>query len=197
MCGFNLDVVNKYKYLGYILNFDLCEYDDIERTIKSFNRSFGSFNRKFYSVDFNVKYSIFNSLCLSFYGMNLWTNNDRCKGIFKQLAVSYHFALKKMLNLPKYFSNHYVCSILNVLTMENFMNFRILNFYFWLRDCFSECFFIHRSYFLKFSHFKTYVENIFLLKYNIPDVLDNDIEAILARIFLIQSREPSSWFLGL
>ena len=73
----------------------------------------------------------------------------------------------------------------------------MLKFYLCLNERFSECFIHHRNYFLNFSNFKYIVENIFLVKYNIPDILDNDVDAIISRLFFIQNREPTSWFLGL
>ena len=41
-------------------------------------------------------------------------------------------------------------------------------------------------------YFKEILESIFSCKYNVRDILDNDIDAILSRVFFIQNREPSS-----
>ena len=63
-----LDVVNNFMYLRCLLKSDLCEDFDIDRCKLSFKRSFGFLFRKFYSVNLEVFYSLFNSFCSSFYG---------------------------------------------------------------------------------------------------------------------------------
>ena len=41
------------------------------------------------------------------------------------------------------------------------------------------------------------LDNIFLEKYQIDNVLDNDIDAITSRIFYVQNREEATWNLGM
>ena len=64
--------VLKYKYLGCILTTDLSDEEDIERSFKSFNKSFGSILKKINSVDTEILYSLFNTYCVSFYGVEMW-----------------------------------------------------------------------------------------------------------------------------
>ena len=56
-----LSRVLKYKYLGCIkiLSTDLSDEEDIERSFKSFNKSFGCILTKFNSVDTEILYSQF------------------------------------------------------------------------------------------------------------------------------------------
>ena len=68
----------------------------MDRCNISFNKSFAFLFRKFYSVNIDVFYSLFQSYCSSFYGAELWINRKRCLGNFKQCSVSYHSALKKI-----------------------------------------------------------------------------------------------------
>ena len=133
--GSLIESVDSFKYLGSILNFNLNECLDIDRLMKSFSKSVGMFFRKFGSSDFNVKWKLFNSLCLSLYGSELWADNNRCLTILNNFAVFYHSALKKILGVPRYFSNHFVCSELNVHTFDHFFNFKLLKFLFWLDKC--------------------------------------------------------------
>jgi len=44
---------------------------------------------------------------------------------FKQIFVSYHNALKRMLNVPKFYGNHFTCDIFNTYTFKNFLNVKI------------------------------------------------------------------------
>ena len=79
-------------------------------SIHSFNRRVGMFYRKSHTVEQNLKFKLLNSLCMSFYGSELWIDT---RGAVKQrdeFGFSYHYALKKVLNLPKRLSNHIVCN---------------------------------------------------------------------------------------
>lgn len=152
---------------------------------------------KFNSVDFNVKYNLFSSICQSFYGSDLWIDRKCAVSTFKKLCVSYHNALKMILGMPKYFCNHYIFSISNALSFEHFVNFKILKFYHWLSRCNSPCFIRYKFYFLHCSYFEQCVDDVWLTKYIVEDVLDNDLDASLSRLYFIQNREPSSLFFGL
>ena len=44
---------------------------------------------------------------------------------------SYHYAFKKILGIPKYFSNHFICDIFSALTYEHFINFKCIRFLFY------------------------------------------------------------------
>ena len=47
---------------------------------------------------------------------------------------------------------------------------------------------------MKYSRFKKRLDDLYNAKYNIVNVLDNEIEAIESRIYFIQDREPSSLY---
>ena len=195
--GEKLNVVNKCKYLGCILTSDLKDCYDMDRCNISFNKSFGFLFRKFYSVNIDVFYSLFQSYCSSFYGAELWIDRKRCLGNFKQCSVSYHSALKKILGIPKFYSNHFTCNALNTLTFENFINFKCLKFLFWLSKCNSGCFYLHKIYFLNSSNYISNFNKLWFNKYGVTNVLENDLCALISRIWFIQSREESSMFFGI
>ena len=109
--------------------------------------------RKFYSVPTDVFIFLFNAYCTSFYGSDLWADRQRCSKVFKAAGVAYHSALKKILNVPRYFNNHFVCDQLNMFTFENFINFKIIRFLYWLFKCRGPCFYLYRYYFFKFFVF--------------------------------------------
>ena len=52
-------------------------------------------------------------------------------------------------------------------------------------------------YFLYNSIFITHLELLWQSKYNLPDVLSNDIDALVSRIDFIQKRESSSMYIFL
>ena len=62
---------DSFKYLDCFLNRNMCDADDIERFMRSFNKSIGILFRKFYSLDIEPFYSSFLSYCTSFYASEL------------------------------------------------------------------------------------------------------------------------------
>ena len=98
--GRKLDMVNNYKYLGTFLSSDLRLNEDIKRLQASFNRKVGMFIRKFHATELSVKLKLFNTMCMDMFGMNLWWDTRGCLGLLKQLAVSYHYGLKKSSAYP-------------------------------------------------------------------------------------------------
>ena len=191
--GIAIEIVSEYKYLGCILKNNLCEIPDLDRILKSFNKSVGMFVRKFGNIDFQIKLQLFESLCMSFYGIELFMKKKNATAALRKLGVAYHYGLKRLLGFPKYESNHYTCEVLHKLTFNHFLNFKALKFLFWMNSYSSPCFNILKVYFIKFSYFKNFISEIFYKIYDIPFILDNDIQAIYSRITFIQQREPSSW----
>ena len=109
-----------------------------------------------------------------------------------------HASLKKILKVPRFYSNHFICSILNAFTFENLLNFRQLRFLFWLRKCQSPCFYLHKTYFL-YRYNSTFAHRIFKVwqeKYYVCNIYETDVHALIyiARIFYVQCREPSSMY---
>ena len=132
-------MVKSYKYLGTILTFNLKEKEDIMRLQSSFNRKVGMMLRKFHAADLNVKMRLLNTLCMDMYGIELWGDILGCSSVLKQISVSYHYALKRILGLSKRDSNHYACYLLDQLTFENMRMLKMLKFYNWLKNSSSPC----------------------------------------------------------
>ena len=189
-----IEVVDSFKYLGCTLSSKFNDCLDIDRCCKAFNKSAGFLLRKFYYTDPNVQFFLFNSYCTSFYGCELWTWKKNCSFILKELSVCYHAVLKKILKIPKYSSNHFTCLTLNTLCFDHLLNFRQARFLHWLKNTKSPCFYRHRFYFLENSFYKEHVCKLWRLKYDVENVLQNDVDALLSRILYVQRREPSSMF---
>ena len=67
----------------------------------------------------------------------------------------------------------------------------------WIKNSKSDSFYRYKYYFLYNSIFMTNLELLWKSKYNVPDVLSNDIDALVSRIDFIQKREPSSMYIPL
>ena len=81
------------------------------------------------------------------------------------VGIAYHADFKKLLELPKRFSKHDACKILNFLTFEHYLNFRMTKFSFQLCKSTSPCFALHKRYFSQHSFLMHYLGNVFLDKY--------------------------------
>ena len=149
-----------------------------------------------YSLPFNLKFNLFEVLCTSLFGSQLWLDKAKTAKSFTKFSVSYHLALKKLLGFPKFFSNHIACSILNVFTLRHQVHFNVLKFFLWLKECKSICFSFHRNYFLRFSYFRRLLDSLFLKNYDTENILENDPDALVSRMFFVQNHERSSGFTG-
>ena len=107
--------------------------------------------------------------------------------MLRKNSIAYHASFKKLFGLPKCFSNHVTCKILNCLTFEHYLNFRITKIL-------SK---LHKRYFTPHSFHILYLGNVFSDKYDVCGILDNDLDALDSRLFYIQDREPYSLFVGL
>ena len=115
---------------------------------------------------------------MNFYGLES-LNNESCYARKKRLiSVSYHRALKRILGLPSYFSNHYVCNLLETFTFKHFINFRASRFYFWLMKCSSPCFRPFKTHFLSSSLLKQRLDKRWSF-YDVRNFSENDLEALL------------------
>ena len=159
-----------------------------------FNRSFVFLFRKFNTVSSDVFYSLFHSYCLSFNGIELWIKL-KSAGNFKAMSISYHAAIiKRMLGLPKRFSNHFACNFLGILTFEHFLGNIYFRYLSWPFKCNSLCFNPFKLYFIRHSTYAQYIYDRFLTKYDVSDLLRQDKDSVLARLFFIQHRELSSFY---
>ena len=192
--GVDVERVDEFKYLGCVLQSNLLEGPNVERLLANFNKSVGMFMRKFSSLEMHVKIPLFESLCLSFYGIDLFMNRRLSGHSIRKLGVAYHYAYKRLLGFPKRFSNHYTCAVLQRPTFSHFINQRLVKFLFWLKQSDSPCFVRFKTYFMKHSHFLSFISRIFNLEYNVSSVCDNDCDALLSRIVFVQTREASSLY---
>ena len=187
-----LKFVSETKYLGYFITYNLCNNNDIIHNRNTFYKQFNVVIRKFSNVKLNVLVNLFNTYCLQFYGANLWFRNFGCSLSLHQLAVGYHKAIKKILKVPYGASNHDCCEIVNLLTFNHFLNFIRLKFIF--RIFYRPCKFTFKiNSFLKFkSCYLDKFQNVFKSLYDVDDILYNDLNALITRIFYVDRRERRS-----
>ena len=94
--GKQIEIVSQYKYLGCIISDDLYEAKELDRIVKNFNKSVGMLIRKFSSVDIRIKLQLFESLCMSFYGLETIVWRKNCSAAVRKLGVAYHYMSLKV-----------------------------------------------------------------------------------------------------
>ena len=196
-CNSILKFETEVKYLGYNVSFNMCNKSDIILHRNNFYKQFNVVLRKFYDLDVNIILNLFKTYCLQFYGSCLWFYNFGTKKNLDQFAVAYHKAIKKILRIPYGASNHDCCELVDMLTFKHFLNLKKIKFLFGIFNTSSN--FISKSLmFLKMnSVFLSEMDSVFNDVYSITDILDNDLDAIISRIFYIDRREPRSNYLVL
>ena len=106
-----------------------------------------------------------------------------------QFAVGYHKAIKKLLGLSSHESNHFVCQEASLFTFEHLLNkIKVLTC---LRISKYPCIFVEKvAYFLDISSvFVNEIREVFLNKYEIEKLLEQDNDAIISRLQFVQNHE--------
>ena len=182
--------VDSFKYLGFYIQSNMRDTEDIVNTRGKFYRDFNCILRKFAYVDKDVLLYFFRQYCLQLYSAELWLDSKSASGALKQFGIGYHKAVKKILNLSTHESNHYACQEAKLFTFDHLIS--KIKIFACMRFMESPCDFILKNLnFLRISSF--YYKAIGLLlstKYNIDSLLENDKDAVLSRIIFTQNHEP-------
>ncbi len=116
---------------------------------------------------------LFKSHCLSFYYLELWAGYSDSKSTFRNAAVTYHKAIKRIRNLSYREGNHVVCETFNMRKFKHFVNVKTISFAFRLNKSGSQCTnrqisnLTHNSVSMKF---RSIVEKM----YGLVNLFDND-----------------------
>ena len=193
--GREIEIVDNIKYLGIILCHDLSNKLDIERQSKAFLKQSFGFLRKFGTFPLDLKIFLFKTYCLSMFGSDLWSDLKGCSQALKSLKICFHKGVKKMLGIPFRSSNHEACLSADMLTFDHLRHNKIFNFGYLLKNSRSESLRPIKGYLLRHSLFVNNMNKIGEQVYGVSNILDNDKQAIQARISYVFTREPR--FIGL
>ena len=188
LAGDEIEVVSTYKYLGHYIDGTLNDDKDIEHKLMKFYASTNSILRNFKNVDVNTLLFLFTSYCKPMYGLTLWNDKSSFnKTTFKTLNIAFNNALKKIIGVPLYTSNHIAADIAGHLLLGNQIALLQSNFYFRLLN--SKSFLIRINLpFLKTGYFFSYIYELFNIKYGVKiSYCESDI--IKSRIIWVQKHE--------
>lgn len=187
--GEPIQFVTSFRYLGFIVQYNLKNNEDIDNARGTFYREFNCLLRKFHFVGKDVLLYLFKQYCLQLYGAELWISDNKSAGNLRQFAIGYHKAIKKILKVSTHESNHYVCQEAGLHTFEHFINKKKI--FAGLRFMTNPCdFIVKTSPFLTISSF-LYREIYAILRdaYGIESLLENDKDALISRIAYVQNHE--------
>ena len=100
-----------------------------------------------------------------------------------------------MLGIPFRSSNHEACLSADMLTFDHLRHNKMFNFGYLLKNSKSESLRPIKGYLLRHSLFVNNMNKIGEQVYGVSNILDNDKQAIQARISYVFTREPR--FIGL
>jgi len=102
LCDNSLLFVNKFKYLGHIIENSFSDDSDINREIKMLFTRTNILCRRFKRCSLAVKVRLFRTFCVCFYDAALWT--DFTIGAFNRLVSCYSKCIKCLFGYTKYSS---------------------------------------------------------------------------------------------
>ena len=113
-------VVTCLEYLGHMIMHDLRDDKDVQKRLNEFYSSFNSILRNFKGLTNNSFLFLFNSYCKPDYGLSLLNHKDTPKScMFRAFEVAYSKAMKQILNVPVYSSNHEVAEKCNLMLLKH------------------------------------------------------------------------------
>ena len=190
-CIFNN--IDETKYLGAILSSDFKLDHDINRSCFSFLKQYNAVFHRFSFLDKNILSFLIHSHCMSFYGVETWFDY-RNKNIFRGIGVAYHKAVKRLAGMAPWESNHKACELMHFPIFIHFINFKLVTYLFSILHSNSFCLNSLRYYFRYDSFILANVENIFKDQYGVSNILENDLEALLARINFTERNEERTFY---
>ena len=182
-------------YLGIMLSDVMDIGPDSNRALSTFLKQFNSLYSKFSFVDRNVLIYLFRSYTTSFYGIELWHSDSLRQPPYHKLAVAYHKAIKKMVGLNVWDSNHHACALSSLHIFRHLLARRSLGFYFSLIKSKSPCIASLKYFYRADSSLGKNLRTLFDRIYGISMIFDNPLCALYSRIDYVQRNEESSWIL--
>ena len=122
-----LEVVDNFVHLGHSLKHNLEDDEDIQKCVFKFNRKSNCVISDFKKLYTDQRFQMLVSYCTSFYGSQLWCKKLSC---LNNLYVSYRFAVKKTLRIPRRSHNIFIPMLTGMLPIEQQIHKRVLAFFY-------------------------------------------------------------------
>jgi hypothetical protein len=124
----------------------------------------------------------------------MWYDRKGCASVFNELKIAVHKSITKVYKLPYWHSSHEICERADILTFPHLVNLRcyqFLNRILYKNNAFLN---IIKTYVTKYSSLIFIINQIFFNIYGVQNLLDNDRDAIIARIYYVDRHRPPTHF---
>ena len=183
-----LERVPSIEFLGTVLSQDISDITlDVDRVMKSFLGQFNGLYHRFNFLDLTILVFLFQSYCMSFYGVEMWYDKVCSSSSYNRAAVTYHKAIKKICKMNNWESNHDACERSGKPIFRHLLAKRVYSFYKRLVSS-SE---VQLQYYFFTSYFARNVRNLFRNFYEI-NIDSYDFKAVFACIEYVQRNEERS-----
>ena len=121
MSNVKLDFIDKCKYLGTFIELKSTDAD-VKRQIRKFYGNINMLLRKFNKCSC----MLYNSFCTSMYCSQFW--HQSTIGVMNKLRVCYNNCLRRLLNIPRFYSASEMFVSLNIKSFGELMRQEVFNF---------------------------------------------------------------------
>jgi hypothetical protein len=121
----NLSIVDRFKYLGHIIQHNLSDNDDIIQQMRSVYVRANTICRKFSHCSDDVKRQLFLSYCCNIYCCQLWCKYSMEN--YNKIKTAYNNSFRILFGLPRR------CSASEMFVSRNMLNYQALI----RKSCFS------------------------------------------------------------
>jgi len=128
---------------------------------------------------------------MSFYGIETWFLKLYDKDL-KRISVPYHRAIKRIYGRTDYDSNHDCLDNAKLPIFKHLQAKKMISYAYRLFASKSPCVATHKYYLRHESVFSKQITKYFLERYQVDNIFDNPLCAILSRIEFVQRTEPRS-----
>ena len=129
--GSRLSFVNECTLLGIPISDNIFD-TNVSSTVRSFYIKSNSVKSDFYSLPYDIQFSLFSMYCLDVYGCQLWNFNDNSNECF---YTAWRKVLRVMWNLPYRTHNVLVPAIFNTTQIDILLETRCIKFLYNCINC--------------------------------------------------------------
>jgi hypothetical protein len=124
--GFPLQFVQKFKYLGHIINVDCSDNQDIDREIRNLFMRSNILIRRYSKCSTRVKVALFKAYCLCLYDAGIWSSYSVT--VLKKLRSCYNKCTKMFFCYDRLYSVTQMMSELGLPSFDNLISSCVCSF---------------------------------------------------------------------
>jgi hypothetical protein len=121
-----LQFVDKFKYLGHVINNKLSDDDDVKREIRNMFMRTNVLIRRYNKCSVAVKLSLFRAFCMCLYDDSIWMNYSVT--VFNKLRSCYNKCIKMFFGYNRMYSMSQLLSELSLPSLDSLISDHVNSF---------------------------------------------------------------------